>query len=78
MKRPRPQLDLPLQVTLSPPATPETDSVYMAVMYLRSAGRTVYRAGKNVHLVAGKFVTTQRLIIMGGSQWISSSSSRAS
>lgn len=45
----------------------EPERVYMAVLYLRSAGAKVYRAGRNDHLVDGVRVPTRALLQIAGS-----------
>lgn len=49
---------------LQPAPGSESDVLYTAVMYLRSAGKTVYRAGDRKHLVAGAIVSTHHLVRM--------------
>lgn len=65
-RRHRGQLELPLDRMLLPPAGPESDCVYSAVMYLRSSGFDVYRSGARSHLVRGRQISTMALCKLGG------------
>lgn len=49
---------------------PEPDSIYLAVLTLRTDGRRVWRAGSHRHLVDGDLITTPRLIQLGGTAWL--------
>jgi len=57
---------------LEPPATSESDSVYMDVMYQRSHGSTCYRVGQKTHLLNGEIVSSQQLRARSGGAWTSS------
>lgn len=61
-RRNRRQLELGLLVTIAPPATSESDAVYLAVHSLRWDGCSVYRAGARLHVVNGRQVSTHGLI----------------
>lgn len=45
---------------------PEPDRVWRAALYLRSAGATVYRAGRQEHMVNGNRITTRQLLALAG------------
>lgn len=63
----RGQLDLfAFASTILPPASSESDKLYLNVMYLRSHGHRVYRAGVQKHLLDGDVVSTRTLLTRGG------------
>lgn len=47
-------------------AKSETDRLYSAVLFLRTAGARVYRAGRDTHLVNGQRVSTRELLERAG------------
>lgn len=62
--RNRHQLVLPLDVTLDPPACPESEKLYRAVLAHRGNGLKVYRAGTGLHAFDGSVVSTHQLIVL--------------
>jgi hypothetical protein len=64
-RRNRRQLELALERTITPPVASESDKLYTAVMYLRSAGKIVYRAGERLHFVGSRTVSSIELMRMG-------------